>query len=75
MRDPRPIEEGCNCYTCRNHSRAYLRHLFVARELLAVHLATIHNLYFIESLMQEIRSAIREERLAKLRKEWKFELS
>ena len=73
--DPRPIEEGCNCYTCRNHSRAYLRHLFVARELLAVYLATIHNLYFIESLMQEIRSAIREERLAKLRKEWKFELS
>ncbi|MBW1908914.1 MAG: tRNA-guanine transglycosylase, partial [Deltaproteobacteria bacterium] len=67
--DPRPIEEGCNCYTCRNHSRAYLRHLFVAN------LATIHNLYFIESLMQEIRSAIREERLAKLRKEWKFELS
>lgn len=73
--DPRPIEERCNCYTCRNHSRAYLRHLFVARELLAVYLATIHNLYFIESLMQEIRSAIREERLAKLRKEWKFELS
>ena len=73
--DPRPIEERCNCYTCRNHSRAYLRHLFVARELLAVYLATIHNLYFIESLMQEIRSAIREERLAKLKNEWNFELS
>ena len=68
--DPRPIDEGCNCYTCSNYSRAYLRHLFVAKELLAVRLATIHNLYFLESLMRQIRTAIREGRLAALRREW-----
>jgi queuine tRNA-ribosyltransferase/7-cyano-7-deazaguanine tRNA-ribosyltransferase len=66
--DPRPIEEGCNCYTCRNHSRAYLRHLFVARELLAVHLATIHNLFFMESLMRRIRASIIEGKFSENRK-------
>jgi queuine tRNA-ribosyltransferase/7-cyano-7-deazaguanine tRNA-ribosyltransferase len=68
--DPRPIEERCDCYTCRNHSRAYLRHLFIAKELLGVHLATIHNLHFVESLMRKIRAAIREGELEALRKEW-----
>ena len=58
--DSRPIDEGCNCDTCRNYSRAYLRHLFVAKELLGIRLATIHNLYFLESLMRQIRTAIRE---------------
>jgi len=65
--DPRPIEERCNCYTCRNHSRAYLRHLFVARELLAVHLATIHNLFFMESLMGRIRASIIEGKFSENR--------
>lgn len=68
--DPRSIENGCNCYTCRNFSRAYLRYLFMAKELLAIQLASIHNLYFMESLMRQIRVAIQEKRLAELKKEW-----
>jgi len=68
--DPRPIDEGCNCYTCRNYSRAYLRHLFVAKEPSAIRLATIHNLYFLESLMRRIRAAITEGKLAALSSEW-----
>jgi len=68
--DPRPIAEGCGCYTCRHYSRAYLRHLFEAQELLAMRLATIHNLYFLESLMRQIRAAIGEGRLAELKREW-----
>jgi queuine tRNA-ribosyltransferase len=57
-RDARPIEEGCQCYTCRRFSRAYLRHLFKTKELLAPRLATIHNVHFLLTLMQEIREAI-----------------
>lgn len=68
--DPRPVEEGCGCYTCRNYSRAYLRHLFEAKELLAMRLATIHNLHFLESLMRRVRAAIREGGLAELKREW-----
>jgi tRNA-guanine family transglycosylase len=68
--DAHPIEEGCRCYTCCHHSRAYLRHLFVAKEVLAIRLATIHNLYFLESLMGQIRAAIRERRFAELERAW-----
>jgi queuine tRNA-ribosyltransferase len=68
--DPLPIEEGCNCYTCSNYSRAYLRHLFMAKEILGMRLATIHNLYFLESLMDKIRTAIKERKLSELMKEW-----
>jgi queuine tRNA-ribosyltransferase len=68
--DPHPIENGCECYTCRNFSRAYLRHLIMANELLAIQLASIHNLYFLESLMRRIRTAIQEKKLAELKKEW-----
>ena len=53
-----PIEEGCDCYTCRTYSAAYVHHLFRAKELLAYRLATIHNLRFILRLMEEMRSAI-----------------
>ena len=70
--DPLPIDEGCKCHTCCNYSRAYLRHLFMAKEPLAIHLATIHNLYFLESLMARIRAAIREGRLGELEREWLF---
>lgn len=56
--DPRPIDNECGCYTCRNFSRAYLRHLFIARELLAYRLNTIHNLYFYLNLMRRIRDAV-----------------
>jgi queuine tRNA-ribosyltransferase/7-cyano-7-deazaguanine tRNA-ribosyltransferase len=68
--DLRPVEQGCICYTCRHYSRAYLRHLFMAKEPLATHLATIHNLYFIESLMKQIRVAIKEKGFKQLKEEW-----
>jgi queuine tRNA-ribosyltransferase len=57
-RDPAPVEEACTCYTCRHFSRAYLRHLFKAEELLAYRLATIHNVHFLLQLMRDIRAAI-----------------
>jgi queuine tRNA-ribosyltransferase len=57
-RDGAPIEDGCACYTCRHFSRAYLRHLFKAGELLAHRLATIHNVHFLLQLMRDIRGAI-----------------
>lgn len=53
-----PIEENCGCYCCRNFTRAYIRHLFQAREILALRLASLHNLYFYIQLMQEARQAI-----------------
>jgi queuine tRNA-ribosyltransferase len=57
-RDPRPIDPACQCYTCRHYSRAYLRHLFVADELLAPRLNTIHNLHYYMDVMRMIREAI-----------------
>ncbi|MBI3028201.1 MAG: tRNA guanosine(34) transglycosylase Tgt [Candidatus Rokubacteria bacterium] len=57
--DQRPADEGCPCYTCRTFSRAYLRHLFAARELLAYRLLSLHNLHFYLALMAETRAAIR----------------
>ncbi len=68
--DPRPVDETCSCYTCRNYSRAYLRHLFVCREILAYHLNTIHNLHYYVTLMQEMRSAIEEDRFAQFRRDF-----
>ena len=56
--DPRPLQEGCACYTCRNYSRAYLRHLDACGEILASRLNTIHNLHFYLELMRRLRSAI-----------------
>jgi queuine tRNA-ribosyltransferase len=61
--DPSPIEEGCSCYTCSNYSRAYLRHLFFAEEILAFRLNTVHNLHFYLTFLKEIRQAIEEDRL------------
>ncbi len=57
-RDSLPLDPECNCPTCRNFSRAYIRHLFKAKEMLAMRLAVMHNLYFYNNLMQEIRDAI-----------------
>lgn len=68
-RDERPIEEGCNCPTCRNYSRAYIRHLMVAGEMLAMRLCVMHNLYFYNNLMAEIRQSIEEGRFAEYKKE------
>jgi len=56
-----PIQEGCDCYTCSNFSRAYLRHLFKAGESLGPQLATVHNLRFMARLMEDIRTALRED--------------
>lgn len=58
QKDTRPIEEGCGCYTCRHYSRSYLRHLDKCGEILGSHLNTVHNLYFYQRLMMEIRSAL-----------------
>jgi queuine tRNA-ribosyltransferase len=60
--DERPLDPGCPCYTCSNFSRAYLRHLFVAREMTASTLNSIHNLHFYLDLMRRIRLAIQEDR-------------
>ncbi len=60
--DNRPIDENCNCPTCRRHSRAYIRHLFKAKEMLGMRLAVTHNLYFYNHLMIEIRRALDEDR-------------
>ena len=62
--DWEPIDSSCSCYTCRNFSRAYLRHLFVAKEMLGPILATHHNLTFYLALMQQMREAIKEQRFA-----------
>jgi queuine tRNA-ribosyltransferase len=59
-----PIEDGCECYTCRNYSRSYLRHLDKCGEILGSHLNTVHNLYFYQRLMAEIRAAIEVGRFA-----------
>ncbi len=66
--DDRPIEEGCNCPTCRRYSRAYIRHLMVAGEMLAMRLCVIHNLYFYNKLMEDIRLALDEGRFASFKK-------
>ncbi len=68
--DDRPVDENCNCYVCSHYSRAYLRHLFMAKELLAYRLNTIHNLYYYNRLMIDIRRAIREDRLAGYRRKF-----
>ncbi len=62
--DPRPIEEGCGCPACRSYSRAYIRHLFKAKEMLGMRLCVLHNLYFYNKMMEEIRNAIEQHRYA-----------
>ena len=74
-RDSLPIDPECNCPTCRNYSRAYLRHLFKAKEMLGMRLAVMHNLYFYNELMAEIRKAIEEDRFAEFRIEMNEKLS
>ncbi|WP_165230399.1 tRNA guanosine(34) transglycosylase Tgt [Aquisphaera insulae] len=69
VRDPGPIEEGCPCLACRRFSRAYLRHLFNAREMLGPILATIHNLAYLHRLTASIREAIAAGRLVQLHRE------
>ena len=66
--DERPIEEGCGCPACRNYSRAYIRHLLKAKEMLGMRLCVLHNLYFYNTMMEEIRAAIEEHRYAEYKK-------
>jgi queuine tRNA-ribosyltransferase len=68
--DTRPVDEACGCYTCAHYSRAYLRHLDRCREILGSRLNTIHNLYFYQQLMREIRGAIEVGRLAEWMREF-----
>ena len=58
MKKTAPIEEGCQCPACRNYSRAYIRHLLKAKEMLGMRLCVLHNLYFYNHLMEDIRAAI-----------------
>ncbi|ABO50194.1 tRNA-guanine transglycosylase [Desulforamulus reducens MI-1] len=69
-RDFRPMDQQCDCYACRNYSRAYIRHLIKTDEILGIRLTTIHNLHFIQHLMQNIRQAIREDRLLEYREDF-----
>ena len=71
--DPRPIDESCSCYTCRNFSRAYLRHLISAKEMLSATLLSIHNLHTLLQLVSEMRQAILEARFDMFVQEWRGE--
>ena len=68
--DPSPIDENCDCYVCRTFSRAYLRHLFRAKEMLAMRLAVIHNLHFYNTLMCKIRAALDNGEFDEFRKKY-----
>ena len=68
-RDMRPIDEDCGCPVCQKYSRAYIRHLFKAKEILAMRLAVMHNLYFYNELAAMIRKAIEEDRFEEFRRE------
>lgn len=68
--DSSPIDSACDCYTCRNYSRAYLRHLFVAGEILAMTLNTIHNLRYYMRLMERMRDSIEKSRFLEFRREF-----
>jgi queuine tRNA-ribosyltransferase len=65
-----PIDETCDCYTCKNYSRAYLRHLYVAREILAMVLNTIHNVRYYMRLMEQIRTALKEDRFLEFKNDF-----
>ena len=68
--DESPLEEGCGCPACRSYTRAYIHHLFKAKEMLGMRLLVLHNLYFYNHLMEEIRGAIEEHRYEKFRNDW-----
>jgi queuine tRNA-ribosyltransferase len=69
-KDFSPLDPDCDCYTCRNYSRAYIRHLFNVNEILALRLTTIHNLRFLIRTMERIREAIRNDNLLEYREEF-----
>ncbi len=67
-KDERPIDGACSCYTCRNYSRAYLRHLYLSKEILSSRLNTIHNLFYYMSLLRGLKEAIQQDRLSQFYK-------
>ncbi|MDX1807471.1 MAG: tRNA guanosine(34) transglycosylase Tgt, partial [Paenisporosarcina sp.] len=69
-RDFGPIDENCDCYACKNYSRAYIRHLIKAEETFGLRLTSTHNLHFLMNLMKQVRQAIREDRLGDFRAEF-----
>ena len=69
-RDFTPLDPNCDCYTCRNYSRAYLRHLYKSNEILSSMLLTNHNLHFLVNTMGKIRKAIEEDRFLEYNKEF-----
>lgn len=69
-RDPEPIEEGCGCYTCQTFSRAYIRHLIMAKETLSGTLISIHNIHMLQELMKNIRQSILENRFSEFAKQF-----
>ena len=69
-RDFGPIDENCDCYVCKNYSRAYIRHLIKAEETFGIRLTSYHNLHFLMNLMKQVRQAIREDRLGDFRTEF-----
>jgi len=68
--DKHPLDVSCRCYVCTNFSRAYIRHLFKAEELLAYTLVTYHNLWFFQKLMEEMRENIEKDTMGKMKKKW-----
>ncbi|HBF64510.1 MAG TPA: tRNA guanosine(34) transglycosylase Tgt, partial [Clostridium sp.] len=66
--DEAPIDESCDCPVCRRYTRAYIRHLFKAKEMLAMRLCVMHNLYFFNTMMEEIRQALDEDRFPAYKK-------
>jgi len=68
--DPSPVDPYCSCSTCAAYSRAYLRHLYVSRELSYFRLATLHNLHFMLRFMEDIRESIRTGTFAELKERW-----
>ena len=68
--DPQAVDPECTCYTCRNNSRAYLRHLYVSRELLSYRLNTLHNIHYFMELMQTVREAIAQDRFLEFKKDF-----
>lgn len=68
--DKSPIDPNCSCYTCKNYTRSYIRHLFVADELLAHRLASYHNIHFMLNLMKQIRESIKNNSFSELKKKW-----
>ena len=69
-RDWGPLDKECDCYTCKNYSRAYIRHLVKANEILGVRLLSIHNLRFLTKLMERVRIEIEEDNLLNFKKDF-----